>query len=155
MEMLRRCEGLIYRVCLMYTDRSREAVDDLYQEIVCNLWDGYRLFRNQSKESTWVWQVAVNTALSKCRHEQLLPQTVEISTELYDTLAEEQTDELVERLYELMGLLDEDEQELMLLYLSDATSAEMAKMLKCPLRTLERRIYRLKQRLKELNEKEV
>ena len=136
----------------MYIDRSGMSVADLYQEIVCNLWDGYRGFRNESKESTWVWQVAVNTALSVCRHEDSMPQQVAIPPEFYDELAEEPPNELVARLYELIGMLDEDERMLAMLYLSDATTADMAKKLKCPLRTVERRINRLKQRLKELNE---
>ena len=155
MAMFSRCEGLIYRVCLIYATRSRESIDDLYQEIVCNLWDGYRGFRKESMESTWVWQVAVNTAVSIVRHEQSMPQMVEVPAEFYDTLAEEQPNELLERLYELIDMLDEDEHRLLSLYLSDATTAEMATALNCPLRTVERRISRLKQRLKELNEKDV
>lgn len=153
--MLVRCEGLIYRVCQIYTTRSRESIEDLYQEIVCNLWDGYQEFRNESKESTWVWKVAVNTAVSLCRQAQGMPKMVEIPEEVYDTLAEEQPNELTERLYELIDLLDADERDLISLYLSGATTEEMAAALKCPLRTMERRINRLKQRLKELNEKEV
>ena len=155
MAMLGRCEGLIYKVCLTYTSRTRESVADLYQEIVCNLWNGYRKFRSESKESTWVWRVAVNTALGMCRHMQTQPQMVEIPAELFDTLAEEQPNGVLQRFYELVDMLDEDERELMMLYLSDATTAEMATVLKCPLRTVERRISRLKQRLKELNEKDV
>ena len=153
--MLSRCEGLIYRVCLIYANRSRESMEDLYQEIVCNLWNGYQGFRDESKESTWVWQVAVNTAVSILRHEQAMPQMVEIPEEFYDTLAEDQPNELMERLYELIDMLDEEEHRLVSLYLSDATTAEIAVALNCPLRTVERRINRLKRRLKELNEKEV
>ena len=151
--MLGRYEGLIYRVCLMYTNHSRESVEDLFGEIVCNLWDGYQKFRNESKESTWVWKVAVNTAISVCRQAQGMPELVEIPAEAYDTLAEDPPNELTERLYELIDMLDEDERELASLYLSDATTKEMATALNCPLRTVERRINRLKQRLKELNEK--
>lgn len=155
MAMLGRCEGLIYRVCQIYAAHSHESIEDLYQEIVCNLWDGYQRFRNESTESTWVWQVAVNTAVSIARHEQHMPQMVEIPEDFYDTLADEQPNELLERLYELIDLLDEDERQLMSLYLSDATTAEMATALSCPQRTVERRINRLKQRLRELNEKEI
>lgn len=153
--MLSRCEGLIYEVCLLYTSRSRESVEDLYQEIVCNLWVGYEGFRGESKESTWVRQVAVNTAISLCRQAQGMPQMVEIPTEAYDTIAEDQPNELTERLYELIDMLDEEERDLVSLYLSGATTEEMAVELNCPRRTVERRISRMKQRLKDLNEKEV
>lgn len=150
--MLNRCNGILFKICQIHAGRSRDCVNDLYQEVVCNLWRGYRHFRDESKETTWVWRVATNTAVDQYRRRRReLPQ-VEMSAELYDNLAEAPPDEQLERLYELIGLLDSRERELADLYLVGVPIREMAVVLNCTEAVVNKRIYRLKQRLKELNE---
>ena len=39
LEMLARCERTVFKVCLFYTDRQPDNVRDMYQDIVCNLWE--------------------------------------------------------------------------------------------------------------------
>jgi RNA polymerase sigma-70 factor (ECF subfamily) len=51
--MLRRSRRILYKVCLAFTDRQPDNVDDLYQEIVCNLWRGWPKFRGESDTSDW------------------------------------------------------------------------------------------------------
>ena len=98
--MLSRSESMLYRVCMMYTDRSVEQVNDLYQEIVCCLWKYYPGFRGESKETTWAWRVAVNVARRSLYKEKRRPVMERLPDELCETLAEEPADPLVERLYE-------------------------------------------------------
>jgi len=52
----------IYRICRGYL-ADRDEVEDLYQEILLNVWKSLRSFRADSKLNTWVFRVAVNTAL--------------------------------------------------------------------------------------------
>lgn len=150
--MLQRCDGIVYKVCLMHTDRSVGQVNDLYQEIVCNLWRGYLDFREESKEATWVWRVALNTASSHHRYEKKMPKTEKLPAYLADTRAEEQPDPLVERLYELVSLLPQGDKKLANMYLEDMSVSEMAEVLKCSESTVKRRISRLKETLKRMNE---
>ena len=51
MEMLARCERTLFKVCLFYTDRQPDNVRDMYQDIVCNLWQAWTSFRHESKEN--------------------------------------------------------------------------------------------------------
>ena len=51
MEMLARCERTLFKVCLFYTDRQPDNVRDMYQDIVCNLWQAWPSFRHESKEN--------------------------------------------------------------------------------------------------------
>ena len=51
MEMLARCERTLFKVCLFYTDRQPDNVRDMYQDIVCNLWQAWPNFRHESKEN--------------------------------------------------------------------------------------------------------
>lgn len=50
-EMLVRCERTLFKVCLFYTDRQPDNVRDMYQDIVCNLWQAWPNFRHESKEN--------------------------------------------------------------------------------------------------------
>jgi RNA polymerase sigma-70 factor, ECF subfamily len=52
----------IYRICYGYI-YEKEQVDDLFQEIMINVWNSLDRFRGESKLGTWVYKVAVNTAL--------------------------------------------------------------------------------------------
>ena len=63
--ILNEHRGIIKRVCSLYgTDADRQ---DLFQEIVYQLWRSYASFKGHSKGSTWVYRVALNTALSCLR----------------------------------------------------------------------------------------
>ena len=52
----------IYRICYGYI-YEKEQVDDLFQEIMINIWNSIDRFRGESQIGTWVYKVAVNTAL--------------------------------------------------------------------------------------------
>ena len=56
-------QGRIRSVCRYYAGASDDA-EDLYQEILINVWRGLEKFRGDSQLSTWVYRIAVNTALS-------------------------------------------------------------------------------------------
>lgn len=64
-EFLTRIEkhkGILYKVSKMYMD-NHDDQQDLFQEIVCQLWKSYDSFRNESQFSTWMYRVAINTAI--------------------------------------------------------------------------------------------
>ncbi|WP_432672655.1 RNA polymerase sigma factor [Flavobacterium sp. SM2513] len=64
-EFLTRIEkhkGILYKVSRMYMDNAVDQ-EDLFQEIICQLWKSYDSFRNESQFSTWMYRVAINTAI--------------------------------------------------------------------------------------------
>lgn len=63
-------QGIIYKVCKMYRD-SLEDQEDLFQEIILQLWRAYPKFRNESKVSTWMYRIALNTAIATFRKKKL------------------------------------------------------------------------------------
>ena len=58
--MVREHKSTIYTVCYMFSNDADE-VSDLFQETLINLWKGFESFRNESKLSTWIYRVAMNT----------------------------------------------------------------------------------------------
>ena len=60
--ILNENKNRVYRLCLGYL-MDKEEVDDLFQDVMVNIWRGLDLFRGEAKESTWVYRIAVNTSL--------------------------------------------------------------------------------------------
>lgn len=63
LEMIRQNEGIIFKVTSFYTNKEH-PISDLYQEVVLNLWKAYPSFRGESKYSTWIYRIALNTCVS-------------------------------------------------------------------------------------------
>ena len=83
-DLLTEHKALIYKVCFMYAS-NQEDLNDLYQEVVVNLWCSYPKFRYESKLSTWIYRVALNTCISDLRKKKVLdyvPLSVDIG--VYD-----------------------------------------------------------------------
>lgn len=56
-------QGIIHKVCIMYCDDVADR-EDLFQEIVINAWNGFPRFKQEARFSTWLYQIALNTAIS-------------------------------------------------------------------------------------------
>ena len=82
-EFLNRIEkhkGILYKVSKMYMDNPDDQ-QDLFQEIICQLWKSYESFRNESQFSTWMYRVAVNTAIVFLKKEKRKVDKYEIASE--------------------------------------------------------------------------
>ncbi len=82
-EFLNRIEshkGILYKVSKMYMD-NHDDQQDLFQEIICQLWKSYDSFRNESQFSTWMYRVAVNTAIVFLKKEKRKVDRYEIASE--------------------------------------------------------------------------
>lgn len=56
-------KGVVARVCYFYASPS-VSFDDLYQEVLINIWQGMDSFRGQAKMSTWIYRTAINTCIT-------------------------------------------------------------------------------------------
>ena len=54
---------LLYKVCYMYAT-DRDHFQDLYQEVLANIWEGLGSFRGDSAVSTWLYRTALNTCVT-------------------------------------------------------------------------------------------
>ena len=74
-KMVKEYRKTIYTVCYFYS-KDTEEVNDLYQEILINLWKGFEKFRGESSLKTWIWRVSLYTTL-------LLPFLIVASIQTY------------------------------------------------------------------------
>lgn len=149
--MLRTSEGTLVKICLYFTD-CRDDFLDLYQDIVCALWESWEGFRGESDLNTWVTRIALNVAGQKVRRNERLPQFIALDESVCDLLADEATDLRYQPLYSLIGQLDDSEQRLLLLYLDRKPLREIATMTGSTEAAVKQKIYRIKHKLLKLKQ---
>jgi RNA polymerase sigma-70 factor, ECF subfamily len=89
-EIFRRHKGPVERLCRAWLG-SDDDVEDLFQEIMSNVWNALPSFRGEAAISTWLYRIAVNTALlhrRKRRKSEPLPEIVDSSAGAHESLEE-------------------------------------------------------------------
>ena len=95
-KVIKTHEAIIFKITTIYTDH-REDQKDLYQDIVFQLWKSFDSFRNESKISTWMYRVALNTALTHLKKSKRLPFSIGIDEVILEQI--ESYDASFERSY--------------------------------------------------------
>jgi RNA polymerase sigma-70 factor (ECF subfamily) len=124
-------QNIVHKVCSLYTD-DRDSHNDLFQEITIQLWKAYPKFRGDSKFSTWMYRVALNTAITLYRKSRRRPPTrdydsviYKISAQQYDPTEEQQ----LKLMYSAIRQLGDIDKALVFLYLEDKNYSEIAETL--------------------------
>ena len=110
-QLIKDNQGLIIKVSRLYTN-SIEDEQDLFQEIVLQLWRSYDTFKGQSKISTWMYRVALNTAITLFRKKTKSPQTDELQDFHYKDFVEddEEKQQQISTLYKVIKILKASQQ---------------------------------------------
>lgn len=153
-KLLDKHKGILLYFCMIYTDRSSDGIENLYQEIVYQLLRGYPRFRGGSQIGTWVYRTALNTARQQWRWQRRQPQTVLLDPELCNCLADAGSDPRVSQMYELIDRLHSEEKQVMALYLAGLKTKEMAEILSLTESVVRQRIHRTITKLKKMYETE-
>lgn len=149
--------ALLCKVCRVYA-RTEADREDLHQEILAQLWRALPRFRGEASETTWLYRVALNTAISYYRRSRTRRQYVpddEATPETWqatcpgpdEALAER---ERLDRLYGAIGRLSDAEKALVVLYLEDRSYREMADVLGLSESNVGVRLHRIKKKLATL-----
>jgi len=148
LDMVRQYNRVIYKVSSFYID-DKTGLEDMYQEIVLNLWKSYPSFRGESVHSTWIYRVALNTCVSYYRKEKIRPSFVDM-TNVVEEDDSEQTD-VVKELYVLINRLGKMERALVLLYLEDRPQKEIAEIMGISVTNVSTKMARIKEKLKQMS----
>lgn len=151
MDMIKANERVIYKVCLFYASDDLPLAD-LYQEVVCNLWQGYPKFRNESLVSTWIYRIALNTCISGVRKEIRRPKGNYSTLMLEDVLkAPESLNTELTEMYKLIEKLRTVERAIVLLYLEEKSYKEIAEIMGLTVSNVATKLKRTKEKLKEMS----
>lgn len=148
-------QGIIRKVCHLY-GRDEAGKEDLYQEIVIQLWKAYGSFRGESKLSTWMYRIALNTAISDIRK-----QSRRIDLQFPEFIPKEEADvvdhakeENLKQLYAAIQKLSEIEKAVVMLYLEDKSYEEMEEILGINNGNLRVKMNRIKEKLRTITKEE-
>lgn len=124
-------QNIVHKVCSLYTS-DQDAHNDLFQEITIQLWKAYPKFRGDSKFSTWMYRVALNTAITLYRKSKRSVPTqnydsviFKIKADEYDATEEQQ----LKLMYNAIRQLGDIDKALVFLYLEEKDYAEIAETL--------------------------
>jgi RNA polymerase sigma-70 factor (ECF subfamily) len=141
-------QGIIYKVVNIYAE-YKEDKEDLLQEIWLQLWLSFPRFKFRSKVSTWMYQVALNTALTHSR------KSASRNKHFKDVIAMQQTDDNSERaeqeslLWEMIRSLKKAEKALILLYIEGISYREIAEITGESEGNVGVKLNRIKQKMKK------
>lgn len=143
---------MLYKVCRVYaySDADRQ---DLFQEIVIQLWKAYPKFKGDSKISTWLYRVALNTAISGLRKKKNLvtsfePTSIPEPAGVCDQ--EHSEEERFQQMYQAIEQLNAVEKAIVMLYMEDRTYLEMEEILGLSQGNLRVKMNRIKEKLRQL-----
>lgn len=144
--------GIVHSVCRAYVSRRVPEYDDVYQDIMYQLWKSYPQFKRESKFSTWMYRVALNTAIAHVRRSVRAPQAAELTAAIADSARANDTaraDEEIERLYRAIETLSDIDKAIVLLHLDEHSYDEIASVTGLTTTNVSVRLVRIRRALGE------
>ena len=145
---VREHKSTSYTVCYMFS-KDKQEVDDLFQEVLVKLWQGYDSFQGKSDLRTWIYRVSLNTCISidrkkKRRKTQPLLEGIDLFDK--NDADNRQTDMLHERI----GRLQPFDRAIVLLWLENMSYDEIAQIVGISVKNVSVKLYRIKEQLKQM-----
>lgn len=136
----------------MYVQRPEDR-EDLFQEITLQAWKSYPRFKGDARFSTWLYRVALNTAITHFRKQKNNPlrQSDEAAIDLQDT-SPDPTEEQFQMMYKAIGELSEVDKALVLLYLEDYPYDDIAQMMGITANHVAVKMNRIKAKLQSITQ---
>ena len=148
-QIVREHKSTIYTVCYMFS-QDKDEVDDLFQEVLVNLWRGFEGFEGRSNVRTWVYRVALNTCISIDRKRRSRPQ-MKLSMDI-NLFEDRDTDtQQVDMLHRRISRLRPFDRAIVLLWLEDLSYEEIGQIVGISEKNVSVRLFRIKEQLKRMS----
>ena len=151
-QVISQNQGILHKVSSLYCNDAEEK-KDLFQEILYQLWRSYPSFRQESKISTWIYRVALNTAITFLRKQKSRPEKNSLA-EKFPEVQDENEQEMHERqfnmMYKSIEKLERVEKAIIMLYLEGSSYEEIAEIIGITSNHVGVKLNRVKIKLKSL-----
>lgn len=149
-KLVKENQGLIIKVARMYTNTPDDQ-QDLFQEIVLQLWRSYDTFKGNSKISTWMYRVALNTAITLFRKTTRTVKTDELA-DYHQPIDDDNDDnqQQISLLYKVIKMLGDIDRAIVMMYLDDLPYKDIAENIGITEVNARVKMNRLKKTLKDL-----
>ena len=144
-------QGLIHKVCIMY-ENDPDVRYDLFQEIVFQLWKSFSSFRGEAKITTWMYRIALNTAISGFRKYTRNVKTEDLK-EMHFNISDswgDDREEDIQRLQWAIRQLSEIERAMIMMALEEVPYEEIAETIGITQNNVRVRMNRIREKLKKL-----
>ncbi|HLT74242.1 MAG TPA: RNA polymerase sigma factor [Ohtaekwangia sp.] len=143
-------QGLIHKVCIMY-ENDPEVRNDLFQEIVLQLWRSFPTFRGEAKITTWMYRIALNTAISGFRKETRKIKTEDLREVHFNiTEGSDDSEENLHRLQVAIRQLNEIDRAMIMMALEEVPYEEIAETIGISQNNVRVRMNRIREKLRKL-----
>ena len=147
--MVRQNKSTIFTVCYMFS-KDQDEVNDLFQEVLIRLWQGFANYKGSSDVKTWIYRVALNTCISfdrkKQRHKK---EQVYMGSDLFS--GDERDSRQAEILHNRITQLRPLDRAIVLLWLEDISYEEIGAIVGITAKNVSVRLYRIREQLKNMS----
>ena len=148
-QLVREHKNTIYTVCYMFS-HDEDEVNDLFQETLINMWKGIDSFREESKISTWIYRVALNTCLLQERKKKREVPKVPLSMNVNFFEDEDAKVAQVRQLHQRIGKLGLVDRAIVMLWLEGSSYDEIGAVMGISAQNVGVKLYRIKEQLKKM-----
>ena len=148
-QLVREHKSTIYTVCYMFS-KDEEEVNDLFQETLINMWKGIDSFREESKISTWIYRVALNTCLLQERKKKRQVAKVPLTMDVNFFEDDDANSAQVRMLHQRIGRLGLVDRALVMMWLEGMSYDEIGTVMGITAKNVGVKLFRIKEQLKKL-----
>ena len=142
-------KSTIYTVCYMFS-KDVDEVNDLFQEVLVNLWKGFEGFQHRSDIKSWIYRVSLNTCISLERKKRRSPvERLNMDINLFEDKDEDTRQ--VDRLHQRISQLQPFDRAIVLLWLENLSYEEIGLIVGISAKNVSVRLYRIKEQLKNMS----
>lgn len=152
LEKIDKHKGIIFKISKMYMD-NRDDQNDLFQEIVYQVWKSFENFEGKSEFSTWLYRIALNTAIIFLKSEKRRRFIQNDDVSVYRIKEEDynlEDEQKLKQMYEAIQKLNPIDKALIFYYLEDFSGKEMAEQMGISEGNARVKLNRAKEKLKDL-----
>lgn len=151
--IVREHKSTIYTVCYMFS-KNQDEVDDLFQEVLLNLWRGIEHFKGESKLATWIYRISLNTCISADRKKKKhATETLSQQADIYAATDEAETRQ-IQMLHKRVHRLRPFDRAIVLLWLEELPYNEIGAITGISAKNVSVRLVRIREELKQMTDEE-
>ncbi|HAF29611.1 MAG TPA: RNA polymerase subunit sigma-70 [Bacteroidales bacterium] len=149
--LIEKHQGIIYKVSRMYCDKE-ECQQDLFQDILVQLWQSFPTFNRQSKFSTWMYRVALNTAIAQFRKDQKVNEDSisDLPAHIPEDESYKEKEDRIELVQKAINKLNNAEKAIIMLYMDDYSYEEISEISGISVSNVGVKINRIKTKLQKI-----
>lgn len=142
-------KSTIYTVCYMFS-QDADKVNDLFQEVLVNLWKGFDSFEHRSDIKTWIYRVALNTCISLDRKKRRAA-TVKVTMDINLFKDNDEDTRQVDMLHKRISKLQPFDRAIVLLWLENLPYEEIGQIVGISTKNVSVRLFRIREQLKNMS----